>query len=56
MKYRVHIVAKIGKTITVDAANEFEAELIAHDKFDVTVDRDGHYNQEIIHIYEEDAA
>ena len=56
MKYRVSILAQIGKTITVEADNREEAEQLAHELFDPTQCLgDEHYTQDTYDIYEEEA-
>lgn len=54
MKYRVSILAQIGKTITVEADDREEAEQLAHELFDPTEWLgDEHYTQDTYDIYEE---
>lgn len=54
MKYRVSILAQIGKTITVEADDREEAEQLAHELFDPTQCLgDEHYTQDTYDIYEE---
>lgn len=53
MKYRVSILAQIGKTITVEAADAEEAEELAHEMFH-DFDDDVNYTQDTYEIHEED--
>ena len=54
-KYRVSILAQVGKTITVEADDTETAEELAHELFDpTTYDGDEYYTQDTYEIREED--